>query len=415
VDGASILETAETRIRRHRTGKARLRFVTRGGIALAHFEGRVRLASHEFRLGANAYRLRAIKDKALQQAYETRFDALLNYATLPFYWGGYEKWPGKTEVKRLEAMARWCKRRKITTKGHPLVWHEVFPEWAKEISDGEVLARLRERVEAIVSHFAGLIDIWDVVNEATVAQQFDNAVGRWMSGGAETRVNEALLWAHSAAPGAALLYNDFNISPDFEGVVAGLQKSGAPLAAVGIQSHMHKEHWPLEKAWQVCETYGQFGLSLHFTEVTVLSGRFKAPDDNDWQRVRTDWPTTAEDEAAQLEYGRKFYTLLFSHPAVEAVTWWDLSDDGAWQGAPAGLVRKDMTPKPLYEWLMSAFGQGGVWSTDERIVTDSTGCADVSCFFGTYKVTGKAASGERLRGNFTLRRGGPREVEIEME
>ena len=33
-------------------------------------------------------------------------------------------------MSRVEAMARWCKERGIVTKGHPLIWHEVWPRWA---------------------------------------------------------------------------------------------------------------------------------------------------------------------------------------------------------------------------------------------------------------------------------------------
>jgi hypothetical protein len=44
-----------------------------------------------------------------------------------------------------------------------------------------------------------------------------------------------------------------------------------------------------------------------------------------------------------------FYTLLFSHPAVAALIWWDLSDRGALPGAPAGLLREDVGFKPAYD------------------------------------------------------------------
>ena len=43
--------------------------------------------------------------------------------------------------------------------------------------------------------------------------------------------------------------------------------------------------------------------------------------------------------------------MIFSHPAVEAITWWDFSDRGAWQRAPAGFLRDDLSPKPAYERL----------------------------------------------------------------
>jgi len=414
-----VLDGAEARIAKHRCAEAVLTLTGPGGKPLAGFSGRVRLVRREFKLGANAFRLGAIADAGLQRDYDDRFAGLLNYATLPFYWGGYEREKGSPGADRLRAMAEWCREQGVTAKGHPLVWHEVFPKWAEEMADDETLGRLAERVRAIVSGFAGLVDIWDVVNEATVSERVENAVGRWVkSVGADACVARALGWAHEANPAATLLYNDFNVSPDFEALVQSLVDSGAPVHAVGVQSHMHKGPRPLEWVWSACEAYAKWGMPVHFTEATVLSGRAKAEDDNDWHRVHDDWPTSPEGEAAQLEYGREFYALLFSHPAVEAVTWWDFSDNGAWQGAPAGLVRKDMSPKPLYEWLAASFGPGGEWSTDEGVATDGEGRAAARCFFGEHEIAGKAASGEELRGRFAFerrgRRRGARELTVVM-
>ncbi len=413
MDANEILSTAESRIQEHRTAEAQLQFVDRAGKPLPRLRCQMQLVRHEFRLGANAFRIGNIPEAALQSAYEERFAALLNYATLPFYWGSYEQRKGETAEKRLEMMADWCQGKGIIAKGHPLVWHEVYPKWAEGLPDGEVLERMERRVKEIVGHFRGRIDIWDVVNEATVSHRFQNAVGRWIAReGAANCVAQALRWAQEANPDATLLYNDFNISPDFEKLVAGLLEKSAPLRTIGIQSHMHKELWPIEKIWRVCETYGRFGLPLHFTEATVLSGRFKAQDDNDWHRVRSDWPTTPEGEARQAEYGAKFYTVLFSHPAVEAITWWDFSDNGSWQGAPAGLVCQDMSPKPLYEWLMDAFGKR--WSSQAEVTTDASGKATLRCFFGEYEVQAQMTSGAELRGRFALARRGERRVRVVM-
>ena len=72
-----------------------------------------------------------------------------------------------------------------------------------------------------------------------------------------------------------------------EGYAITWLAAGATMDAIGIQSHMHGGEWPLEKAWQVCETYARFGRPLHFTELTVLSG------EHGWERPRP-WPTTPE-------------------------------------------------------------------------------------------------------------------------
>lgn len=409
-DEARILETAEARIQQHRTGAAEIRVLDRDGRPLANTAVRVRLVRHEFMLGCNAFPLGPVLkrglDPAARQVYGDRFAALLNYATLPYYWSYYEPEPGQTAEEDVRQMAAWCRERGIAVKGHPLAWHETFPAWAKELSDEEVRRRQIERITDLMRRFKGTIDRVDVINEATVSAKFDNAIGRWVKErGAANLAADFLKLAHEANPEAELLYNDFNVSADFEQLVADLLEKQAPFHAVGIQSHMHKELWPVEKLWTVCETYARFGKPLHFTELTILSGSFKAKDDNDWHTVRTDWNTTPEGEQRQLEYGRKVYTVLFSHPAVDAVTWWDFSDRGSWAGAPAGLLRKDMSPKPLYDWLMEAFHQK--WTTDVVVQSDASGTVRLRAFYGDYQLTATNGSGASLESKVSFAKRGP--------
>lgn len=417
-DEKTILEGAEARIQQYRTGAAEIRVLDRDGHPLKNTAVRVRLVSHEFKLGCNAFGLgdvtRSAIAPALQRAYKERFAALLNFATLPFYWGYYEAEQGKTKEAEVRRMAAWCREHDIAVKGHPLAWHEVFPTWAKALPDAEVLKLQKERIAAIVRSFQGTVDTFDAINEATVSSNFDNAIGRWVkSRGTANVVDEVLTIAHQANPHATLLYNDFNVSTDYENLVEELQKRKAPVDVLGIQSHMHKELWPMDKVWTVCETYARFGLPLHFTELTILSGRFKDKNDNDWHTVRTDWISTPEGEQRQLEYGRNLYTVLFSHPAVEAITWWDFSDLQSWAGAPAGLLRKDMSPKPLYDWLMDAFHRK--WSTDVVVKTDEAGVAKVQAFYGEYEVTARNGSGPDLKTRLSFLKKGPRNISVSLQ
>jgi endo-1,4-beta-xylanase len=408
---SALIESAPERIREIRSGDVTLKLLDPRGNPVAPAEVRVELTHHAFKFGCNAFNLKSIDEPALQTAYEERYSALLNFATLPFYWGTYEAEPGNTREAHLQDMASWCAGQNITTKGHPLAWHEVFPRWAAELSDDEVLARLETRIREIPRQFKGKVDIWDVVNEGTVSHRFDNAVGRWIArAGAAEVVSTALAWAREANPEATLLYNDFNISADFESLVADLLERGAPCDGLGIQSHMHGGTWPLERAWTVCDTYARFGLPLHFTELTILSGRLKAKDDKDWHTPRPDWGTTPEGERAQAEYGAALYPLLFSHPAVQAITWWDFSDYHAWQAAPAGLIRADMSPKPLYERLMALVQ--GEWRTDIKSRTSEGGELSCRCFFGAHQITATLPSGERLYGGFSAVREGTRVIDV---
>jgi hypothetical protein len=85
--------------------------------------------------------------------------------------------------------------------------------------------------------------------------------------------------------------------------------------------------------------------------------------------------------------------MLFSHPAVEAITWWDFSDDGAWQGAPAGLLRKDLSPKPAYETLQRLIKHQ--WWTNVEATTDVHGKATFRGFHGDYQAVVRSADGKR--------------------
>lgn len=379
-----VLAGAGERIARYRMGNLTVRVVDRRGRALTGAAVDVEQTRHAFLFGANIFLLDPLDSSNVQRAYQERFAALFNYATLPFYWGTFEEQRGRPQYARLERMARWSVEHGITPKGHPLIWHEVYPRWAPPEPEATI-PLLRERVTDIITRYKGLISVWDVINEANVAPDFKNGLGRWVKrDGAAPVVRTALQWARRAARGSRtnLIYNDYEVGPKNVALLTELAAQQSLPDTIGLQSHMHKEIWPLTRVWEVCETYARFGRPLHFTEVTVISGPQR---EFSYQGPRlTDWLTTPQDEARQADYVEKFYTLLFSHPAVEAITWWDLSDTGAWLGAPAGLLRRDMTPKPAYERLMSLVH--GKWWTRAKATTDERGQYRTRAFLGDYKI-----------------------------
>ena len=376
-----LIGSAGERIAKHRKGDIAIRAVGSDGRPAAGRHMLLEQQTHQFLFGCNIYKLNPEDRTDEQMLYRQRFRDLLNYATLPFYWGGYEPQQGNTQEPRLRAMAEWCRASGIRTKGHPLVWHEVWPKWAPATRH-PAQELLEARVRCIVAGFRGLIDCWDVINESTVSHRYDNGVGDWVKQeGCAAVAARSVECAREANPDAVLLVNDFNVSPEYEAQIGEMARGAGRPDVVGIQSHMHGGEWPLERAWDVCETYARFGLPLHFTETTVLSGKLIPHDvpfnDANWE----DWPSTAEGEERQLRYVEALYTLLFSHPAVEAVTWWDLTD-GCWKKAPAGLVRRDLSPKPAYERLRELIWRE--WRTRCEVITDAAGEARVRGFYGSY-------------------------------
>ncbi|HEX7805072.1 MAG TPA: endo-1,4-beta-xylanase [Cellulomonas sp.] len=327
---------------------------------------------------------------------ELWFD-VFNTATLPFYWGGFEPERGHPDTERLRRAAQWFVDHGCVVKGHPLAWHTLAPGWLHDLSTDEVEAAVRARIVREVTGFRGVIDVWDAINEVVIMPVFDkedNGLTRLCQrlGRVET-VRLAFETARTANPGATLLLNDFDMSPAYEHLVEECLAAGIQIDGLGLQSHMHQGYWGEEKTLSILERFSRFGLPVHMTETTLLSGRLmprEIVDLNDYQVA--DWPSTPEGEARQADEIVRHYTTLVGHPAVESITYWGLTDDGAWLGAPAGLVRSDGTPKPAYAALRGLI-KDDWWLGQTRVRTDDEGRLGVEGFAGEYRITAGDLSG----------------------
>ena len=374
-------DAVDQRIRQNRTASLKIVVRDASGNPIKNASVSVRQTRHAFLFGSNIFGLNTSDTSQTQRLYQQRFKDLLNFATLPFYWGSFEPQEGQKAYDRLETMARWCRDNGLMTKGHPLIWHEVYPRWAPAEPDAAI-PLLKGRVYDIITHFKGLVPYWDVLNEANNAPDYaQTGTGAWIKrDGAARVVATALRWAREASAGAnnVLLYNDFNTGQANVQLLTELQTMKSLPDAIGIQSHMHGGTWPLEEVWATVERFAVFKRPIHFTEATIVSGPRPAGPGSPWV-------TTPEGERAQADYVERFYSILFSHPAVEAITWWDFSDLNAWQQAPAGFLRKDMSPKPAYDRLMALIK--GKWWTKAEATTGATGSCTIRAFQGTHEVT----------------------------
>jgi len=405
-----ILAGADARIERLRKTDSVLKLVCPPGIRLnAGQQVRLEQLRHKFLFGSNIFKLGRCRSDKDNETYAQRFSDLMNFATLPFYWWNYERERGKPADQRTDDIVRWCKQKGITTKGHPLAWNYVDPPWIPR-EPQQVLDLQFERIKRCVSRFKNDIDIWDVVNEAThydrpqCLSRAPALSAAMRSMGIGSYIRAAFAHARQASPDATLIINDYRTDQAYiDNVLSELldRKKKALYDVIGIQSHMHGGYWGADKAWNVCERYARFGKPLHFTELTVVSG----------PRQADKWQSTAAGEKRQAREVCEFYKLLFSHPAVEAITWWDLTDQGAWQGAPAGFLREDMTPKPAYEQLLDLVK--GQWWTRDQASVDAQQQVRLRGFLGQYQASVQTGKGV-LKGTFTLDRSSNEVLEVRL-
>ena len=377
---------------KHRQAQARLRILNPDGTPAANTPLQADQTSHQFLFGCGAFdtvALMMVQDEAKKAFLQERMDKwlkLFNYGTLPFYWGRYEPEEGKTAYTETMAAAKWLRERGVTVKGHPLCWHTVCAPWLMKYSNEEILRRQIERIHRDVSAFKGVIGLWDVINEVVIMpvfDKYDNAITRICQEKGRIRlVKDVFAAAKETDPDAVLLINDFNTSVSYEILLEGLLEAGVPISAIGIQSHQHQGYWGLEKLNDVLTRFSRFGLPIHFTENTLVSGEIMPAyieDLNDWQV--DEWPSTPEGEERQAREIAEMYSVLFAHPLVEAITTWDFND-GLWLKAPSGFVHEDNSEKPSYRTLQNLIH--GEWETHETLTTDGDGYVCFTGFKGGY-------------------------------
>jgi endo-1,4-beta-xylanase len=173
-----------------------------------------------------------------------------------------------------------------------------------------------------------------------------------------------------------------------------------PFDGIGIQAHEPRTmRFPLDRVRQILDQYAALGKELHITEFTPTSGG---------KPITGSHREGVWDEAAQADYAVKFYRVCFAHPAVRAITWWDLCDDGSWLEG-GGMLRADMSPKPVYTDLERLIHTE--WKTRTTGKTDAAGRFAFRGFHGTYRIVAEG-QGSSVTKDFHLNKRGQNELTI---
>lgn len=375
----------------HRIGECLVKVIDKNGNPVSDKDLVLNQKSHEFLFGCGAFDFLDFPGMQPNGDRRDKWLALMNYGTLPFYWGRYEPEEGHPNYEMLKDAADRLVANNVTLKGHPLCWHTVCADWLLKYSDEVIMDKQLARINRDVTAFKGTIDIWDVINEVVIMpifDKYDNAVTRICNKyGRVTLVKEVFAAARAANPDGTFLINDFNTSPQYEKLLEELLDAGVEISAIGIQSHQHQGYWGEAKLRDVLKRFSRFGLPIHFTENTLISGEIMPAyieDLNDWKV--DEWPTTEEGELRQEKEWEEMYRILFADPNIKAITGWDFAD-GAWLNAPSGLITKDNRCKPVYNKLLSLV-KGEWWTKDEVIHTNSDGIVNIKGTKGTYGIDG---------------------------
>ncbi|MFK8183971.1 MAG: endo-1,4-beta-xylanase [Phormidesmis sp.] len=329
------------------------------GEALALSRARQRISRmadprRRFKFGCNAF-----AHPAAGQDYDRHFEVLFNYATLPFYWGSFEPEQGKPRFDQVNQRLRWLERAGITPKGHPLVWfHDVsVPEWIREQPYENVKAALRQRILEIVCYYGDRIPYYDVINEAHGipwgnelnynSEQFLELtrlaceVTREANPRIQRIVNSCCLWARQVA-----LFGPPMQSP-YQYIKACLQ-ADIPFEIIGLQLYYRNQD--LFEIDRMLDRFTVFGKPIHITEMATPSST-GIHENSQLGEARGLWHAPWS-ETIQADWVESIYTLAYSKPEFEAVTWWDFSDQNTFWPF-GGLLNEANQPKEAYYRLQN--------------------------------------------------------------
>lgn len=270
------------------------------------------------------------------------------------------------------AVVQWALDNHLPIRGHNVWWPYTWflPPNVQALSGQPYRDAVERRTREVVASTKGKVTDWDVVNEAVDA----NAIEQ----GGRDLLWKTYVWAHETDPNIGLVYNDYSISDNRAGlntahfnavksVVQELKANGAPVTAVGDQSHIAMPLTPVNKVVQLwTDLITSTGLPLKITEFDVNLGGI-------------------QDEGVQARYTEDFMTAAFGNPKITDFILWGFWDGAHWLGDKgAGMFRKDWSRRPVldtYErllfkdWWTRASGKtlGGVFVT--------------RAFYGTHKIT----------------------------
>lgn len=359
----------------------------------------VEQTSHEFLFGCTLFDLVTPKETPENmEEFKRLYKNIFNFAVFPFYWAGYENEPGKTKQKEIMEAVKWCHENGIATKGHPLVWtHEAgTPKWLANYSSKESKNLLKKRVEKIVSEFKGEIEIWDVINEVIHTVNWDVAIAENAAGKDKRYTGHDLMmekidfidscfqWAHNANKDAHLIINEFNIvaseksRQQFYDLVKKLQDKKSPVSGLGIQVHEPNQgryYYSPQQIWETYETYSDFNLPLHVTELIPVSNG---------DSIKGVYKTGIWTEQTQADFAEMVFTLSFGHPKMQSINWWGFSDKNIWQ-ENGGLVDVNFQPKEVYKTLDRLINKK--WKTNlNNLSPNNKGKVEFRGFKGDYKI-----------------------------
>ena len=387
------LAEANQRIEQHRQANLAVKVVDNQGLDVAGADVHVEMKRHAFGFGTavpaswiNNPSPDGIlfREKLLENFNQVVFENDMKYPPWIGLWGPGFNWP------QTEQALDWLDANRLPARGHYLSWATWSGNdaWGASQNINTLPQRLLDHISDKLPTVGTRVFEWDVIN---------HPVG-WLNDTYENRLEDAGLYAEGldfyveivnhareiiqrpigeGGLGGAhmpMWINEDDViagnsrADDYERIIDYLIAHDAAPDGIGFQGHFIQEFGRVassspQQVYHRIERFADKGVPLRVTEFDIDVG---------------------SNEAWQAELMHDYLTVMFSHPAIEAITLWGFWEGSHWR-PDAGLYRDDWSEKPaLSEYQNLVFGD---WWTDEVGTADELGELFLRAFKGEYDIT----------------------------
>ncbi len=384
-----VLTRAKSDIEKYRKGDVQLRIVDAAGKPLGNYQINFNQVRSDFLFGANPMGRNGSYDAKIAGLMK---DAGVNHSYIAARRGLIEPQPGKFNWDNIDNYQKVEEQlgRGFKLMGAFSLWFspmsDFSPAYLKNMSFEELKKNVYNHTYNLVSKYKGKIDTWEI-NEMNLASA--NALD--LTGEQKLELMKVFATAvREANPQAKILNGSTALPYEFTDSVPfpALLKSGVPADIIGLElyySGVNTEGYSavgldLAAISDLLDSYSTFGKPIYIKELSAPSTQVSG----------SSWWHQPWDEKTQAEYVEKIYTIAFSKPSVQAITWsWGISDEDAFI-VSGGLLDASSNPKPAYFALKNLLSS---WTTSGNGMTSSSGEYSFRGFGGEYNVTVKGPNG----------------------
>jgi GH35 family endo-1,4-beta-xylanase len=280
--------------------------------------------------------------------------------------------PAERVYSRVDSLLTALQNTQIIAKGHPLIF--LTPDSLKSNAlDNKPFDDIKKvclnYITETIHKYRGRIHIWDVINEAHVqpdTQYGNGAIPGYTKEKAVELSCAASKMAHLADPTCYRVINNTGTWSDYYmgrehavwqqtayDYLKMLEEAKCDYEAIGLQ-YYHSGRDLLEFERDL-ERFSNFKKPIHITELQIPSSSADVTRGDWWGGgiggSRLPWHGSEFTETIQADWVEAVYTMLYSKPYVDAITWWDMTDPAF---VPhGGFINSDMSPKESYYRLKS--------------------------------------------------------------